>query len=203
MTSDVVIVHSSCWCCGYGPLFLKCNHAVGVAARAALLAFKQTLSSSDALKLASWSAGTDHCDGTWAGIQCLSSRPRRVYLIDLSGLGLQFTLSNLNLAAYPALQVLWLSENVVTGSLDIFAAQGSFGALTELRMQDTGLTGTLPRSLPAKLRKLHLQSNQLSGSLPPQLPVAAPELEVLLLATNNLQGTIPDTWSEFTKLKTM
>jgi len=126
-----------------------------------------------------------------------------VYLIDLSGLGLQFTLSNLNLAAYPALQVLWLSENVVTGSLDIFAAPGSFGALTELRMQDTGLTGTLPRSLPAKLRKLHLQNNQLSGILPAELPVAAPELEVLLLATNNLQGTIPDTWSEFTKLKTM
>lgn len=174
---------------------------------AALLAFKQTLSSSDAVKLASWQSGTDHCDGSWTGIQCFRKKSRQVYLIDLSGLGLQFSLSSLDLSAFPGLQVLWLNENFVRGSLqDTFAPAGPAGALkslVELRLHDAGLTGPLPSTLPPRLRKLHLQNNQLNGSLPAEWSTAAPNLEVLLLATNSLTGAIPDTWERLTKLNSL
>lgn len=169
--------------------------------RAALLAFKKSLSSSDAVKLSSWVEGTDHCDGTWLGVQCLSRKPKRVYMIDLSDQGMLLPLSSINFAALPALQVLWLQGNSITDGLQVFAAPGSFSRLVELRMHDTGLSGTLPSSLPAKLKRLHLQRNQLSGTLPAEL--SALDLEVLLLDTNNLQGSVPESWKGMSKLKTL
>ena len=169
-----------------------------------MLAFKSSLSSSDAAKLSSWQEGTDHCEGTWLGVQCMvqqGGRHRRVYMIDLSDQGLLFAASSLNFTAFPALQVLWLQGNTVSDGLEPFTAAGSFQHLVELRLHDAGLSGSLPASLPAKLKRLHLQNNLLSSVLPPEL--ATPELEVLLLSNNNLQGSIPDTWKGLTKLKTL
>jgi brassinosteroid insensitive 1-associated receptor kinase 1/somatic embryogenesis receptor kinase 4 len=169
--------------------------------RVALLAFKKSLSSSDAVKLSAWVEGTDHCDGTWLGVQCLSRKPKRVYMLDLSDQGMLFPVSSIDFAALPALQVLWLQGNSITDNLQAFAVPGSFSRLVELRMHDAGLTGTLPSSLPTKLKRLHLQNNQLSGTLPAEL--SALDLEVLLLDNNNLQGSVPESWKGLTKLKAL
>lgn len=170
-----------------------------------MLAFKQSLGNSDAAKLSSWADDShDHCDGSWLGVQCLRKRPKRVYMLDVSDQGMLFSLQQLNFSVFLALQVLWLQGNTITGGLDIFSAgfsPGAFNSLIELRAHDAGLSGTIPASLPPRLRKLHLQNNQLSGFLPPELPGASPELEVVLLGGNALQGSVPESWGGLTKLK--
>jgi hypothetical protein len=158
-----------------------------------LLAFKQSLSSSDEAKLASWTPGSNHCSD-WAGVQCLqgvgTTKRQQVYLLDLSEQGMQFHLRSLDFAALPALQVLWLQENFISGSLDALAQPGQLPALSELRAHSTGVSGTIPASLPPRLRKLYLQGNALSGMLPAGLSTAAPDLEVVLLSSNNLTGVV-------------
>lgn len=174
---------------------------------AALLAFKNSLGASDLAKLSTWVDGTDHCDGTWLGVQCVTKgRYKRVYLIDLSDQGLLFPLSSISFAAFPALQVLWLQGNTISDGLEALTptpGSTSLKHLVELRLHDAGLTGSLPSALPPKLKRLHLQNNLLSSVLPAELAVSSPELEVLLLSANDFQGSIPEAWNGLTKLKTL
>ena len=64
--------------------------------------------------------------------------------------------------------------------------------VTELRLEERALTGTIPAVLGdlSQLRRLHLEYNQLSGAIPPELGDLA-RLEHLSLFENRLTGAIP------------
>ena len=66
------------------------------------------------------------------------------------------------------------------------------GRVTELRLGDNNLTGTIPRELGelANLKRLYLSENGLRGPIPPKLGELA-NLEGLWLRGNDLTGPIP------------
>ncbi|XP_044979322.1 receptor-like protein EIX2 [Hordeum vulgare subsp. vulgare] len=76
------------------------------------------------------------------------------------------------------------SGNKLRGSLPANLQQMSAGYIF---LGSNNLTGQVPR-LPINITHLNLSSNSFSGSLPSML---APMLEVLLLADNEVTGTIP------------
>ena len=73
---------------------------------------------------------------------------------------------------------------------------GAFPALQTLVISQNLLTGSLPSTLPAQLQVLDASNNQLSGSIPTgwASPNSAPGLQQLYLFKNRLSGTLPLTW---------
>jgi hypothetical protein len=103
------------------------------ASAAALLSFKQALDAADAVKL-NWQPGSDHCQ--WLGVYC--NAVQRVYLLDLSNLGLQGTLSEaVKLGGLQQLQSIWLQGNRLAGSLP--ASWFMLPSLQELMLYDNAL----------------------------------------------------------------
>ena len=115
----------------------------------------------------------------------------------------------------PPMQELLLSNNRLTGSLP-----SSWSALTSLQkieLQGNSITGTLPSSwsaltLGSALTCLYLFSNKVTGPLPPEwgddgllfLGVRPPtSFSDLQLQFNQLNGTLPATWVQFSKLATL
>ncbi|KAG6498646.1 putative receptor-like protein kinase At3g47110 [Zingiber officinale] len=82
----------------------------------------------------------------------------------------------------------------------------SLGQLTRLRNLDVSnnyLSGVIPSSLYnlASLSILNLAMNRLVETIPPDIFQALPELQFLSLSCNNLQGPIPQSFSNATQLQ--
>ncbi|KAL2345976.1 hypothetical protein Fmac_007261 [Flemingia macrophylla] len=71
--------------------------------------------------------------------------------------------------------------------------------VTEIKLSNLGLTGTLPYGLQvlSSLTNLDMSSNKLGGTIPYQLP---PYVQRLNLAYNNITGTVPYSISNLTAL---
>lgn len=74
---------------------------------------------------------------------------------------------------------------------------GAFPALQTLVISQNLLSGSLPSTLPAQLQVLDASDNQLSGFLPTgwASPNSAPGLQQLYLFRNRLSGVLPSTWA--------
>lgn len=76
--------------------------------------------------------------------------------------------------------------------------------VTQLRLNDKGLTGTIGAAVGglAELRELYLHNNQLTGSIPPELGSLV-KLQTLHLANNRLTGAIPAELGGLVRLRTL
>ncbi len=84
----------------------------------------------------------------------------------------------------------WTTAESIRGWQGV--STNSAGFVTELRLTDNNLSGTLPPELGnlTHLRQLDLEDNQLTGPIPPELG-DLPELRRLVLGDNQLTGSIP------------
>lgn len=165
---------------------------------AALLGLKAALAPGDAAQLTGWQPGTDPCQG-WKGVYCNTGN--RVYVVDLSDLGLSGTLSDsVDFSLVTQLQSLWLHGNRLTGTLPSSLSQ--LQKLSDLKVYDNQLSGTLPAALAGatRLKQLFLNSNRFSGLLPDAWSSLV-NLEQLFLDSNALAGTVPSSWSNLEKLR--
>ncbi|KAM2613972.1 hypothetical protein TB2_028642 [Malus domestica] len=100
----------------------------------------------------------------------------------------------------PNLDRLQIDENQISGSIPI-----SFANLNKTRhfhMNNNSISGQIPPELSRLPRLIHflLDNNNLSGYLPPQFS-ELPSLLILQLDNNNFEGTtIPDSYSDMSKL---
>jgi len=86
----------------------------------------------------------------------------------------------------------WHKQNL-TGSIP--SEIGNLRSLTNLRLSNNDLSGSIPNSIwnnLLKLRVLYLSSNRLNGTIPSTIGNLV-ELDVLTLANNQISGTIPST----------
>jgi len=80
----------------------------------------------------------------------------------------------------------------------------SAGFVTELELDDNGLSGSLPAQLGnlAQLKRLVLDGNEISGRIPPELGNLS-NLTMLNLRGNNLEGSIPSELGALAMLDTL
>lgn len=126
---------------------------------------------------------------------------QRVYLLDLSSLGLSGSLSaTSDLSGLARLQALWLSGNQLSGPLP--ASWYKFKNVKEIKLDMNALTGSLPDEWGdlKRIRRLYLNGNRLSGTLPDAWGEKMDQLQSLFLASNSLQGTVPASWAQMTNL---
>ena len=159
-----------------------------------------------------WLSGSDECD--WLGVFC--DEKKVVARIDVVGQGIRGNLerllagdaeeegsgvvSNILLEAFPALQVLFLKYNELTGSLP--ASFAGFSDLIALDLHSNSLEGEIPTSFfdqLTSLQLLNLGNNQLSGGLDAGIGKLS-ELRGLQLHQNNFRGQLP---SEIGKLSSL
>ncbi|RHN50278.1 putative non-specific serine/threonine protein kinase [Medicago truncatula] len=127
-----------------------------------------------------------------------------------------FSFNNMNgsLPAFPELGVLFLSKNMLTGSLSSFCTSssqsliqldmssnflegqlsdcwGKFKSLEVLNLAENNLSGKLPNSFGAlrQIKSLHLNRNNFSGEIPSL--ILCHKLQLIDVGDNNLQGTLP------------
>ncbi|RHN50285.1 putative non-specific serine/threonine protein kinase [Medicago truncatula] len=127
-----------------------------------------------------------------------------------------FSFNNMNgsLPAFPELGVLFLSKNMLTGSLSSFCTSssqsliqldmssnflegqlsdcwGKFKSLEVLNLAENNLSGKLPNSFGARrqIKSLHLNRNNFSGEIPSL--ILCHKLQLIDVGDNNLQGTLP------------
>ena len=120
--------------------------------------------------------------GTFA-LPSLSGCPLLQSLL-LSGNGLSGNVPDFGL---PALNVLRMSDNQLSGTLPTF---GGTPNVQILELTNNQLTGTIPDFDLGQLTVLSLDYNSLSGSLPSFSNM--PNLTTLLLSGNDLSGIVPD-----------
>ena len=96
------------------------------------------------------------------------------------------------------LQVLWLFQNNLTGSIPYCIGQAS---LVELELSLNSLTGSIPSSIEyaTQLKILFLDRNYLSGEIPRSIGNLQ-SLTNLRLSTNNISGSIPDVFQNMVNL---
>ena len=132
----------------------------------------------------SWDLGQPM--NTWYGVTLGQTDAKDlVESIDLRDNNLTGTLQDWNL---PALEVLILSSNQISGQLPDFA---NMPFLRDFQIIETQLSGTIPdfSNLPF-LRGLDLGFNQLTGTLPDWSGM--PSLRFFSVYSNQLEGAIPD-----------
>jgi len=95
----------------------------------------------------------------------------------------------------------WLSTELVS---DWYGITVNGGHVTEVRLRDNGLTGSIPPGLAnlTSLEWLYIPYNGLTGSIPPELGNLA-SLVNLNLPGNNLTGSIPPELGNLTNLETL
>lgn len=139
----------------------------------------------------------------WNQVYCSRFGPQqRVYLLDLSSLGITGTLENVaDLTGLTRLQAIWLSGNQLSGPLP--ADWYQLRNVNELKLDTNAFTGSLPAEWAnfRKLRRLYLNNNRLSGSLPEVWGEKLGQLQRLFLASNDFEGTVPATWAQMTRLQ--
>ena len=89
-----------------------------------------------------------------------------------------------------ALRVLDLSENQLTGNVEVLLGNTNAPALEYLWLQRNLFSGALPDPDLPKLEALTLDSNQIAGIIPDFQQM--PNLRALSLEFNQLEGNIPD-----------
>ncbi|KAF8712825.1 hypothetical protein HU200_028598 [Digitaria exilis] len=141
----------------------------------------------------SWNDTTHFC--SWKGVQCSAKHPNRVTSLLLQNQGLAGLISP-SLGNLTFLKVLILSTNSFTG--EISPSLGHLHRLQELNLINNTLQGRIPSLANcSRLEILGLSNNQLTGQIPADLPHG---LQQLLLGTNNLNGTLPDSLANITAL---
>lgn len=90
------------------------------------------------------------------------------------------------------------------GSLPPVSALKALPKLTALRLESTGLVGTLPADYGTltNLEVLSLAFNKLTGTLPPEW-AGMTKLGFLKLVFNQLTGTVPAVWSRLKSLRSL
>ncbi|KAM1697768.1 hypothetical protein ACFX2K_029317 [Malus domestica] len=100
----------------------------------------------------------------------------------------------------PNLERLQIDENQISGSIPISFA--NLNKTKHFHMNNNSISGQIPPVLSRLPRLIHflLDNNNLSGYLPPQFS-ELPSLLILQLDNNNFEGTtIPDSYSDMSKL---
>ncbi|KAF7046781.1 hypothetical protein CFC21_055784 [Triticum aestivum] len=194
-------------------LLLLCNNGIGdvegstihdssIVDLHALLDFKLGITDDPRGALSNWSNNTHFC--RWNGVNCTTTPPFRVRVLNLSGLNItgkiRSSLGNMTFLAWLDLS----SNNFVGPILTLDRLQ----QLDTLYLYDNHLHGTIPDSLtncsslalvgviPPKLHFLshlfyfNLSLNSIVGQIPPKLGFLS-DLTVLDLSVNSLVGQIP------------
>ncbi|KAL3615799.1 hypothetical protein CASFOL_040093 [Castilleja foliolosa] len=175
-----------------------------------LIAFKAGLTDPQS-NLTSWNE-EDNSPSNWVGVTC-DPTTNRVSELNLDGLSLSghigkglIQLQNLKvlklprnnisgpisvLAQIPSLQVIDLSENILSGSIpeELFQQCGSFKSIS---LAKNKLTGSIPQSLSScsNLESLNISSNQLTGQLSSDMWNLS-SVQSLDLSDNLFEGQIP------------
>ncbi|CAA2998583.1 probable LRR receptor-like serine threonine-kinase At3g47570 [Olea europaea subsp. europaea] len=187
----------------------------------ALLAFKSQISDPNKILAKNWSQGTSFCN--WIGITC-GKRHRRVRGLHLTTMGLQGTIPK-EIGELSFLRSLIIGNNNFQGSIP--HEVGNLSQLREIEMQCNELNGSIPSSfgslenlqllnlshnilngdIPNKilnissLIEIDLTNNSLSGSLPTDICNNLPQLEKLIIASNQVSGNIPPSLGTCTNLE--
>eukprot|EP00899_Mesostigma_viride_P014374 jgi/Mesvir1/22938/Mv19450-RA.2 len=149
-----------------------------------------------------WEFCAPHCD--WEGITCDASDSRAVTALELFSRGMGGSIPQTIGQIGPALRVLDLSDNVLTGTLP-GASLGALSGLVELVLNGNKLQGELPveplLDIPS-LEHLNLGENRLGGTLPKSLGRVATLVE-LRLQGNRFVGGVPAELGLLDKLVTL
>ncbi|KAJ1274704.1 hypothetical protein BS78_05G082300 [Paspalum vaginatum] len=160
--------------------------------RLSLLEFKKVISDPQQA-LMSWNDSTHFC--SWEGVLCSVKHPHRVTSLNLTHQGLVGPISP-SLGNLTFLKILSLSANSFTG--EIPPSLGLLHHLQYLYLINNTLQGQIPSFANcSELNELWLENNQLAGQIPADLPSS---LQKLILAVNNLTGTIPRSLANMTML---
>eukprot|EP01018_Ginkgo_biloba_P016786 Gb_27631 [translate_table: standard] len=162
----------------------------------ALLELKAGITNDPNNSLHNWNASIlPLCN--WRGVAC-SSRRHRVTALNLTGMGLQGSISPF-LGNLSFLRLLDLSYNTFHGQIPY--QLGNLFRLRKLRLGQNEMEGNIPSSLAAcgHLQLLSLSFNHFTGSIPPELSLLT-NLKILWLGTNNLTGTIPASLTNISSL---
>ncbi|KAK4284029.1 hypothetical protein QN277_000916 [Acacia crassicarpa] len=151
-----------------------------------LLKWKTSLTNKSQAILSSWN-GTDPCTH-WKGITCDESMS--VSTINLTRLGMQGTLHNLNFSSFTKIRVLDISYNEFSGTIP--SQLGKLSSILSLRMYDNFLSGFIPPEIGelTNLNELELGVNNLTGQIPKEIGKLR-NLEFLSIFLNHLSGLIP------------
>uniref|UniRef100_A0A0E0J3C5 non-specific serine/threonine protein kinase n=1 Tax=Oryza nivara TaxID=4536 RepID=A0A0E0J3C5_ORYNI len=109
--------------------------------------------------------------------------------LDISSTGINDTLPDWLSIAFPKMAVLDISENSIYGGLP---ANLEAMSIQELYLSSNQLTGHIPK-LPRNITILDISINSLSGPLP---KIQSPKLLSLILFSNHITGTIPESICE-------
>ncbi|KAE7997208.1 hypothetical protein FH972_001862 [Carpinus fangiana] len=156
--------------------------------KAALLAFKKTVTLDPNSTLANWDEAVDVCNFT--RVTC-NKQHHRVVLLQLNGTELVGLLSPF-ISNLTGLRRLLLVDNHLFGSIP--PEFSSLRHLRHLRLEGNNLRGSIPDSLVllSQLKLLHIKRNNISGTLPPTLFSNCTLLENIDFSENFLTGIIPD-----------
>uniref|UniRef100_A0A0D3HN21 non-specific serine/threonine protein kinase n=1 Tax=Oryza barthii TaxID=65489 RepID=A0A0D3HN21_9ORYZ len=109
--------------------------------------------------------------------------------LDISSTGINDTLPDWLSTAFPKMAVLDISENSIYGGLP---ANLEAMSIQELYLSSNQLIGHIPK-LPRNITILDISINSLSGPLP---KIQSPKLLSLILFSNHITGTIPESICE-------
>ncbi|XP_059458418.1 putative leucine-rich repeat receptor-like serine/threonine-protein kinase At2g24130 [Corylus avellana] len=170
-----------------GAKILKGHHSL-ISDKAALLAFKKTITLDPNPTLANWDEAVDVCNFTC--VTC-NKQHHRVVQLQLSGTQLVGLLSP-SISNLTGLRKLVLVDNYLFGSIP--PEFSSLRHLRHLRLEGNNLRGSIPHSLAllSKLTLLHIKRNNISGTLPPTLFSNCTLLDNIDFSENFLTGKIPD-----------
>jgi Leucine-rich repeat (LRR) protein len=156
--------------------------------KAALLAFKKTVTLDPNSTLANWDEAVDVCNFT--RVTC-NNQHHRVVKLQLNGTELVGLLSPF-ISNLTGLRRLVLVDNHLFGSIP--PEFSSLRHLRHLRLEGNNLRGSIPDSLAllSQLKLLHIKRNNISGTLPPTLFSNCTLLENIDFSENFLTGIIPD-----------